>query len=165
MAMSAFPLILERACRDRAVTSQQMKTFRESWAGVTSIWVIDPVILAVSNNRRQRPIMFMREAFPAMAFAQPRNNRRAVTVTPSFMHIPFADTLGEYMGCDVLRFGSLPTADFIEEARRPPPLYFESSDPGFAGKCCICYKGGCLGRCPNPSCGLLVHEGCMRMDN
>jgi len=30
-AMSTFPVILERACRDRAVTLRQMETFRKAW--------------------------------------------------------------------------------------------------------------------------------------
>ena len=31
VAMSTFPIILERACRDRAVTQHQMYTFRQAW--------------------------------------------------------------------------------------------------------------------------------------
>eukprot|EP00973_Karenia_brevis_P004178 573441-Karenia_brevis.AAC.1 len=42
-AASTFPLILERACRDRAVTQHQMYTFRQAWSGVTAILVVDPV--------------------------------------------------------------------------------------------------------------------------
>eukprot|EP00973_Karenia_brevis_P039669 5476753-Karenia_brevis.AAC.1 len=38
-AASTFPLILVRACRDRAVTQHQMYTFRQAWSGVTAILV------------------------------------------------------------------------------------------------------------------------------
>jgi hypothetical protein len=41
-AMSTFPIILERSCRDRAVTEHQMQTFRQAWSGITSVLVIDP---------------------------------------------------------------------------------------------------------------------------
>ena len=53
VAMSAFPVILERACRDRAVISHQMRTFREAWSGVTGLMVMDPVILPMNNNSRK----------------------------------------------------------------------------------------------------------------
>ena len=45
VAMSTFPIILERSCRDRAVTQEQMLTFRQAWSGVTSVLVVDPTIL------------------------------------------------------------------------------------------------------------------------
>ena len=32
VGMSSFPIILERACRDRAVTQQQMATYRQAWS-------------------------------------------------------------------------------------------------------------------------------------
>ena len=49
VAMSTFPLIMERACRDWPVTPSQMKSFRQAWSGVTSILVVDPVILPTSS--------------------------------------------------------------------------------------------------------------------
>ena len=36
VGVGSFPVILERACRDRAVTQQQMESFRTAWFGVTS---------------------------------------------------------------------------------------------------------------------------------
>ena len=55
-AIMSFPLILEKACRDRAVPQQQMCTFRKAWAGITGIWVIDPCIMPTSNNRKRAPL-------------------------------------------------------------------------------------------------------------
>ena len=52
VAMAALPLILEAACRSRAVTTHQMRTFREAWAGVASILIVDPVILPTSNTEQ-----------------------------------------------------------------------------------------------------------------
>eukprot|EP00973_Karenia_brevis_P076055 10564558-Karenia_brevis.AAC.1 len=51
-AASTLPLILERACRDRAVTQHQMYTFRQAWSRVTAILVIDRVKLPTSNNQK-----------------------------------------------------------------------------------------------------------------
>ena len=36
-----------------------------------------------------------------------------------------------------------------------------ADDRTFQGVCCVCYKKGCLGRCPNPDCGLLMHHSCV----
>ena len=55
VAMTSFPVIMERACRDRAVTQQQMLTFRQAWSGVAALLIIDPVILPTSNNVRTLP--------------------------------------------------------------------------------------------------------------
>ena len=54
-AMSTFPVVLERACRDREVTQHQMQTFRRAWSGITSILIIDPTILPTSNNLKSIP--------------------------------------------------------------------------------------------------------------
>ena len=159
VGMSTFPAILERACRDRAVTQQQMVTFRQSLAGVTGFVVIDPVILPTSNNRRAMPLEQLKDAFPAMTWLQPRSNRRAMLTTRGYLTGAFAEEFASYMGCAAER--DLPQAEFVEEATRPPPLYFETDEQGFQGVCCVCYKSGCLGRCPNPSCGLLMHHTCV----
>eukprot|EP00973_Karenia_brevis_P078875 10946841-Karenia_brevis.AAC.1 len=39
-AAAAFPLILERAGPDRAVSQHQICTFRQAWSGVTAILVV-----------------------------------------------------------------------------------------------------------------------------
>ena len=153
--MSTFPVILERACRDRAGTDHQMSTFREAWSGVTSILVIDPVVLPASNNLKKVPFEMMMDAFPNMSWDQPRNNRRAVYTSARYMTPPFAEELGTLMG-SLPEKEKLPAADFLKEALRPPPIYFETDERAFQGICCVCYKRGCLGRCPNPGCGLLM---------
>eukprot|EP00973_Karenia_brevis_P017019 2335793-Karenia_brevis.AAC.1 len=72
----------------------------------------------------------------------------------------FAEGLADLMGCPVER-DRLPDDDFLEEARRPPPIYFETDDRTLEGVCCVCFKKRCLGRCPNPGCGLLMHYSCV----
>ena len=121
VAMSTFPMILERACRDRAVTQQQMQTFRQAWSGVTAILVVDPTVLPTINHRQSIPIEFLKDAFPTMAWNQPRNNRRAVLITSRYMTPAFADALSVAMGCAAER-GLLPDAEFVEEARRAPAI-------------------------------------------
>ena len=48
--MSTFPVVLERPCRDRAVTGQQFRTIREAWSRVTAVLAVDPMIAPTSNN-------------------------------------------------------------------------------------------------------------------
>ena len=71
----------------------------------------------------------------------------------------FAEDFSMFMGCPAEK-DKLPV-DFLEEAKRPPPLYFETDERTVQGVCCVCYKKGVLGRCPNPSCGLLMHLTCV----
>ena len=120
-AMSTFPVILERACRDRAVTQHQMQTFRQAWSGVTSILVIDPTILPTNNNLKSIPFELLKDAFPNMSWNQPRNNRRAMYMSSRYMTPPFAEELGAMMGCAAAN-GRLPPSQFLEEALRPPPI-------------------------------------------
>ena len=160
VAMAGFPVILERACRDRAVTQHQMETFRIAWSGVTSLVVIDPVILPTSNNFKTVPFELLQDAHPAMSWMQPRNNRRAVIMTSRYLTPPFAEELGVMLGCPAEK-DRMPPASLITEALRPPPIYFETDERALQGVCCVCYKKGCLGRCPNPGCGLLMHHTCV----
>ena len=157
--MSTFPVILERSCRDRAVTQQQMLSFRKAWSGVTSLMVVDPTILPTSNNVKTLPFEMLKDAFPSMTWDQLRNNRRAVLITSGYMTPRFAEELSAYLGCPAEK-GIYP-ADFLEEAKRPPPVYFETDDVTLQGLCCVCYKKGVLGRCPNAGCGLLMHHTCV----
>jgi hypothetical protein len=127
VAMSGFPVILERACRDRAVTQHQMETFRKAWSGVTSLLVIDPTIIPTTNNLRTVPFELLKDAHPAMNWLQPRNSRRAIMMTQSYMTPPFAEALGDMLGCTAER-GRLPPLTFVAEALRPPPIYFETEE-------------------------------------
>ena len=70
--------------------------------------------------------------------------------------------LSEYVGCPAEK-GIYPEG-LLEEAKRPPPLYFETDDPTLQGTCCVCYKKGVLGRCPNSGCGLLMHYTCVQSE-
>ena len=55
VGMSSFPIILERACRDRAVTQLQMVTYRQAWSGVAALFIVDPVMLPSPITHSQRP--------------------------------------------------------------------------------------------------------------
>ena len=91
VSMSTFPTILERACRDRAVTDGQMRRFREAWAGVVGVLVVDPLILPVNNHSRGISFNMLREALPMITWNQPRNNRRAMLQTGRYMAGAFAE--------------------------------------------------------------------------
>ena len=160
VGMSTFPVIMERACRDRAVTQHQMLSFRQAWSGVTSLLVVDPVILPTSNNVKTLSFEMLKAAFPNMSWDQPRTNKRGVLMTSGYMTPLFGEELGAMMGCPAER-GILPGKEFVEESLRPPPLYFETDERSVQGVCCVCYKKGVLGRCPNPTCGLLMHYTCV----
>ena len=101
---------------------------------------VDPVILPTSNNDRMLPYEFLSEAFPTMTTPQPRGNRRAVGMTPRYLTCDFAAYLARDMGVAALKASDpLPRMDtFLEEAVRPPPLYFETEETTFQGVCCVC---------------------------
>ncbi len=130
VGMSSFHIILERACRDRAVTQLQMATYRQAWSGVAALFIVDPVILPSSNNTQSVSIGMLRSAFPAMEWNQPRTNRRAMLVTSKYMTINFAVEFGGYIGCNAEK-GMMPGEEFFEEAKAPPPLYFETDERSF----------------------------------
>ena len=163
VAMTSFPVIMERECRDRAVTQQQMLTFRQAWSGVAALLIVDPVILPTSNNVRALPFEMLKEAFPSRAWDQSKGQRRAILYSSSYLTPRFATDLSEYVGCPAEK-GIYPEG-LLDEAKRPPPLYFETDDPTLQGVCCLCYKKGVLGRCPNSGCGLLMHYTCVQSEN
>eukprot|EP00973_Karenia_brevis_P088192 12228909-Karenia_brevis.AAC.1 len=72
-----------------------------------------------------------------MTWNQPRSNRRAVYISSRYMTLPFAEELSGLMGCPAEK-GKLPGDEFLEEARRPPPLYFEIDDRTLQGVRCVC---------------------------
>ena len=76
-----------------------MRTFREAWAEVASILIVDPVILPTSNNRAAAPFELLYSAFPTMTWVQPRNNWRAVVKTPKYLTAQFAEELAPLLGC------------------------------------------------------------------
>ncbi len=118
--MASFPTI-------RPVTQQQMLTFRQAWSGVTAILAIDPAILPCNNHVKSAPFEMLVAAFPEVDWAQPRGNRRAILFTRTYMMPQFAQSLATKMGCAAEEGLRLPTA-FLEEAKRPPPVYFESKE-------------------------------------
>ncbi len=81
-------------------------------------------------------------------------------MTRKYMTSPFAEELSAWVGCPA-EMDRLPPQEFVKDALRPPPIYFETEERALQGVCCVCYKKGVLGRCPNPSCGLLMHYSCV----
>eukprot|EP00973_Karenia_brevis_P041840 5791976-Karenia_brevis.AAC.1 len=67
-----------------------------------------------------------------MSWNQPRNSRRAVYISLRYRTPPFAEELSGFMGCPAEK-GKLPGEEFLEEARRPPPLCFETDDRTLQG--------------------------------
>ena len=55
-------------------------------------------------------------------------------MTSRYMTPPFAEELSSRMGCAAER-EILPPLDFLEEALRPPPLYFETDERAYQGVC------------------------------
>ena len=82
-------------------------------------------------------------------------------MTNRYLTPPFAEELAVQMGSYYER-EKLPGPSFVEEALKPPPLYFETEETSYKGVCCVCFKKGCLGKCPNSQCGLLMHHSCVR---
>ena len=160
VAMSTFPMILERACRERATTQQQMKEGRVAWSGVAAAIVVDPVVTPTTNNGSLGPFELLKKAFPDLNVSQPTLFPRAIHLTSGYHNMPLADQLSDFMKCPPER-GVFPELSFLEDAMRPPPIYFENEEGASRGVCCVCYKKGVLGRCPNVECGLLMHYSCV----
>ena len=146
-AMLSFPCIVERACRDRAVTQYQMLSFRKAWSGMIGLIVIDPVVMPTSNNAQTTVFAQIRAAFPQIDWNQPKGQNRTVITTRRYLTPAFAQELSERMLC--LMEKDLPPREFVIDAFRPPPVYFETDAQQYKGVCCVCFKGGCLGKCPN----------------
>ena len=51
-ALACLPVILEKACRERAMSSITQKTYRRAWSGVTAIVVVDPLVLPSTDRVR-----------------------------------------------------------------------------------------------------------------
>ena len=138
-AMTTFPLILEKACRDRAVPQQQMSAFRRAWAGVSGIWVIGPCVLPTSNNRKRAPFEYLSKAYPELEWTQPKQNLRAMTMSFKYLTPPLAEELAVRMGCSTER-DKYPPERLFEIATKPLPVYFETDDTAFQGVCCVWYN-------------------------
>ena len=96
--MSSFLVIMERACRDRAVTQKQMQGFRTAWSGVASLLIVDPVILPTSNNVKSLPFLMLKTAFPSMMWDQPRSQVVAILYNKEYLTLQFAMELSEFVG-------------------------------------------------------------------
>ena len=81
-------------------------------------------------------------------------------ITKKYMTPPFAEELGALMGCQS-EYEILPGPQFVQEALKPVPVYFETEERTLQGVCCVCYKKGVLGKCSNAECGLLMHYTCV----
>ena len=114
VAMSAFPMILERSCRDKALTSLQMKRFRQAWHGVSALLIADPAFGNVSNNKQEAPFRLIERAFPHIHCNHPKVQERYVLTTPRYLTPKFAEDLASVLLCPAER--TLPEEEFFEEA-------------------------------------------------
>ena len=101
-----------------------MLQFRKAWSGVAGLFVVDPVIMPVSNNVQSSTFEQLRLSFPQIEWNQPRGQARVVVTTQHYLTPKFAQELSERMLCFVS--GELPGLDFYEDAKRPAPIYFET---------------------------------------
>ena len=100
-----------------------------------------------------------------MKWAQPLGTPRAVLTNYNYTgNSSFALPLSKMMQCELFQ-SRLPPKEWLQARHNSAPLYFTDPEDSTArhGKCCVCQRGRCLGRCPNPKCGLLMHISCAPM--
>ena len=151
------PLVVEAACRARIVTDRELLDFRRAWSGVVGLIASDPIML------QQRPLWpELQAAIPELTMIQPCGVPRIVFVGDSFLHKDYAMCLATAAGTTSVSPGDPCAQNFWAELARSlcvePPVYIEDDIAG-SGCCVVCGKRGALGRCP--TCGLLMHFGCV----
>ena len=67
-ALCSLPLLLEVACRQRVAETRQMQMIRQTWAGVSAIISINPIMLPQRSEAEEVQV-----AVPEVQFSQPRN--------------------------------------------------------------------------------------------
>ena len=88
-ALAGFPLLMETACRLRAVPQSELAEFRRGWAGVQALLIANP---AVSPSTVLTTIRFVGDALPEMWRVQPRGLPRSARRAPDLnncMYIKF----------------------------------------------------------------------------
>eukprot|EP00973_Karenia_brevis_P045560 6309622-Karenia_brevis.AAC.1 len=68
-----------------------------------AILVVNPVISPTSKNQKWIQSSLLEEALPQRFWKQPRNNRRAVYISPGYLTPIFAEGLVDLMGCPAER--------------------------------------------------------------
>ena len=127
--------------------------------------VVDPLVTHSTKNVTGISFQCLYDVFPMMKWAQPLGTPRAVITNYNYVgNTTFALPLSKMMQCKLYE-NRLPEPEWLKALCRPAPVYFENpEDPETRhGKCCVCQRGRCLGRCPNPKCGLLMHLSCAPM--
>ena len=89
--MSALPLLLETACRLRAVPHSELAEFRRGWAGIQALLAVNPSIAPSANVTS---IEFLGLAVPEIWKVQPLGIYRKIYTDGRYLHDEFARELG-----------------------------------------------------------------------
>ena len=90
-ALAGKPLLLETACRLRAVPQSELAEFRRGWAGVQALLSVNP---SVSPSPLVSSLDFLGQAVPEIWKVQPRGVYRKIFTDGRYLHDEFARDLG-----------------------------------------------------------------------
>ena len=90
-ARAGKPLLLETACRLRAVPQSELAEFRRGWAGVQALLSVNP---SVSPSPLASSLDFLGQAVPEIWKVQPRGVYRKIFTDGRYLHDEFARDLG-----------------------------------------------------------------------
>ena len=104
VALAGLPLLLETACRLRAIPQTELSEFRRGWAGVQALVAVNPSILP---SPQYTDMEFLGAALPEIYRVQPRGVLRKVIIEGRCIHEAFAKiwVWGEPLGPTRVRGG------------------------------------------------------------
>ena len=148
VSLTCAPLLLEKACRMRIATTEQMVSFRKSWAGISAAILVNPIMLPQRSQWEEVAI-----ALPEIDWVQPRGFHRAVIQSgTSYTRQGFGDDLAASIGTIGMSEAEFMASDLpsdIKEACvQPVPVYIED-DPSGIGACGVCGLSGLCGFLPS----------------
>jgi len=143
------PLVVEAACRARVVMPETLNDFRQTWARVRSIVVLNPVLLP----GRSDPGLLL-AAIPEIVRIQPSFCPSQIVLSKKYVHAEFARTLAAKARVKVEV--EAPDGEGLRAALSRPPRLVRPEDTGI---CAVCGKKGAMGGCIR--CGLLMHYTCV----
>ncbi len=94
-ALAGLPLLLETACRLRAVPHSELAEFRRGWAGVQALLSVNP---SVTPSTIVTSMEFLEQAIPELWKIQPRGVYRKIYTDGRYLHHDFARNLGGALG-------------------------------------------------------------------
>ena len=142
VALAGFPLLLETACRLRAIPHSELAEFRRGWAGVQALVAVNP---SVMPSPHLTDIEFLGKALPEIYRVQPRGVLRKVVIEGRYIHERFAQALGGAAGAVPGPWQEAEKQALKQVLLTLPPVYVESADRGY-GLCVVCGKKGGSGQ-------------------